>query len=130
MAQIRSAGNRSTELRLRGALISHGIRGWCVQPKGIFGKPDFTFPEKRVAIFVDSCYWHGCKHHQRKPASNLEYWNMKFDRNRKRDAECGLVLKSQGWKVMRIWEHELEAMPKVLKRLQTLLAATPESKLL
>jgi DNA mismatch endonuclease (patch repair protein) len=125
MAKIRSTGSRTIELRFRGALVASGMRGWRVQPKGIFGKPDFAFLEKRIAIFVDSCFWHGCRAHLRMPGSNVEYWTAKFDRNRQRDKKCREVLESQGWTVLRIWEHEMKAMPRVMMRLRNILMHSP-----
>ena len=119
MARIRSKGNRSTELRLRSLLSRAGFRGWCVQPEGITGKPDFAFLEKRVVVFVDSCFWHGCPKHLRRPKSNKSYWQTKIDGNKRRDKKQTAQLRAQGWKVLRVWEHALldyENIVKVFRR--------------
>jgi DNA mismatch endonuclease (patch repair protein) len=121
MSKVRCRGNRSTELRVRLMLVRSGLSGWTVQPSGIFGRPDFAFKKERIAIFVDSCFWHGCKDHCRMPASNADYWNSKIDRNRKRDRLCCKVLKSEGWRVLRLWEHEIETSSRMIKRVQALL---------
>lgn len=60
MAAIRGKHNRTTELRLKMALIRRGIKGWKLHASELPGKPDFYFKNKRLAVFVDGCYWHGC----------------------------------------------------------------------
>jgi len=67
-----------------------------------------VFGPARVAVFVDGCFWHGCgcRSTVRSTAANAQFWNDKIRRNRERDAETGCVLESQGWMVVRVWEHE------------------------
>ncbi|UOO43814.1 very short patch repair endonuclease (plasmid) [Priestia megaterium] len=76
--------------------------------KGLFGKPDISIKKYKVAIFIDSCFWHACPLHGTKPKSNQEYWDKKFDRNKKRDIEVNTYYKLNGWHVKRIWEHEIK----------------------
>lgn len=106
MSQVRSSGNRSTELRmiqvLKGAKISGWRRGYPLP-----GKPDFVFPKQRLAVFVDGCFWHGCRRHCRLPNSKRRYWVAKIEGNKRRDKEIKRLLRKAGWKVLRIWEHEL-----------------------
>lgn len=123
MAQVRSKGNRSTEWRLRACLIRAGIRGWKLNPTDLLGKPDFVFWEQRLALFVDGCYWHGCPKCYRRPSSNREYWDAKVARNRNRDVKTTAQLKRDGWRVMRIWEHQLSALDSVLKNINSLLGS-------
>ncbi len=90
----------------------------------ITGKPDFVFVSKRIAVFVDSCFWHGCKKHFRQPSSNKKYWIQKIERNSKRDKEVAKKLKQDGWNVLRFWEHEINRNPercvrKILKAYET-----------
>jgi DNA mismatch endonuclease (patch repair protein) len=126
MSKVRSKGNRSTERRIRSLLTRAGLRGWQVQPKGIPGRPDFAFPELRVLLFVDSCFWHGCQHHLRRPKTNKAYWQAKIDSNRRRDRTTTRTLRQDGWRVLRIWEHELTDLGAVLNRvLQALPGAHP-----
>jgi DNA mismatch endonuclease (patch repair protein) len=73
--------------------------------KDVFGTPDVAFKRKKVAVFVDSDFWHGRK---KLPKSNQEFWAWKFERNRKRDEEVNIKLKEQGWTVLRFGEDELK----------------------
>lgn len=90
-------------------------------PPGVYGNPDFVFQKQCVAIFVDSCFWHGCHWHCRMPASNRTYWQNKLERNRVRDRQVNRVLKREGWLVIRIWEHQLdddEKFSKIVTRIK------------
>jgi DNA mismatch endonuclease (patch repair protein) len=89
-----------------------------VQPKGILGQPDFAFAEARIAIFVDSCFWHGCPKHLRRPKSNRSYWDAKIDGNKRRDKRLTARLQSDGWKVVRFWEHDICGAEKVIGTLR------------
>jgi DNA mismatch endonuclease (patch repair protein) len=73
----------------------------------LLGKPDFVFPKSRLTVFVDGCFWHGCPKHGHTPRSNTAYWRKKIARNIERDQEVNRELKKRGWRVFRIWEHEL-----------------------
>jgi len=121
MARVRSKGNRSTEWRLRASLVRAGIRGWTLHSSDIPGKPDFAFRKERVLLFVDGCYWHGCPKCYRRPSSNTEYWDEKVRKNRARDTKTSKKLARQGWRLLRIWEHELSHMPLVLERVRVIL---------
>ena len=107
MRSIRAKGNRSTELKARAALIRSGIRGWSMHPDGIPGRPDFVFLQLKIVIFVDGCYWHGCKQCSHKPAKNERYWTAKIQGNCNRDRRNNRFLRRAGYRVMRVWEHEL-----------------------
>jgi len=76
--------------------------------KDLKGKPDIAIKKYKTVIFIDSCFWHGCNEHLRLPDSNKEYWINKIQRNRQRDIEINDYYTSQGWKILRIWEHELK----------------------
>jgi DNA mismatch endonuclease (patch repair protein) len=106
MAQVRSAGNRSTERRLLAVLRQQGITGWR-RSFPLFGKPDFTFPRGMVAVFVDGCFWHGHPRRCRIPKSNRAYWLKKIARNVKRDKLVTRTLEKKGWRVIRIWEDSV-----------------------
>jgi DNA mismatch endonuclease (patch repair protein) len=109
MAAIRGKGNKSTELRLKMALVRQGISGWTSHPREICGKPDFFFPMQKLAVFVDGCFWHGCKKCGHIPKTNQSFWAAKIDRNRKRHRRVNSQLKSKGIRVRRFWEHTLKA---------------------
>jgi DNA mismatch endonuclease (patch repair protein) len=106
MAKVKSHGNKSTELKLIKIFKEYGIKGWRRKYR-VFGNPDFVFPRSRLAIFVDGCFWHGCKEHCRLPESNRDYWVSKIDKNVKRDILINNQLIKKHWTVIRIWEHEL-----------------------
>src|ERR1035438_2640571 len=106
MAQVRSQRNRSTEWRLRSALVRAGIRGWTLNAADVTGRPDFVFPTQRLAVFVDGCFWHGCPKCKRVPSSNTSYWDRKIERNRSRDRAVNATLRRDGWRLLRIWEHQ------------------------
>jgi DNA mismatch endonuclease (patch repair protein) len=68
-------------------------------------RPDIVFTRRRVAVFVDGCFWHGCPDHGNVPSSNLEYWVPKLAANAERDRRVNVALEGDGWVVVRIWEH-------------------------
>lgn len=120
MAKIRSRGNKATEMTLASLLRSHRITGWR-RHVAIEGTPDFAFPKARLAVFVDGCFWHACKHHCRIPKRNKVYWQRKFLRNKRRDKLVRKGLKENGWNVVRIWEHELKRPGQVIIKIRRLL---------
>ncbi|MBI4481032.1 MAG: very short patch repair endonuclease [Acidobacteria bacterium] len=124
MRAIKATGNRTTELSLRLALVRAGLRGWIVRPSRMLGNPDLVFPEKKIAIFADGCFWHGCPHCYHAPVkNNSAYWTAKVKRNRLRDAKTSRQLRAEGWRVVRFWEHDLKGSPdKVIRRIQDFLA--------
>lgn len=73
----------------------------------MFGKPDFVFPKERIAVFVDGEFWHGHPTLGQIPSTNSDFWRKKIDQNRKRDEVVNKTLKEKGWRVVRIWQHEL-----------------------
>lgn len=106
MQNIRSAGTKAElflarELRKRKIYFAKNV-------KSILGRPDFVFRKKRLAVFVDSDFWHGHPKRCIMPKSNREYWNQKIARNRRRDRLVNRELKKSGWAVIRIWEHNLK----------------------
>lgn len=88
------------------SLVRAGLRGWSMHPD-LLGKPDFYFPRPRLAIFVDGCFWHGCKKCGHVPRTRSEFWRAKLERNQQRDRRVVKRLRSQGVQVIRIWEHRL-----------------------
>ena len=82
------------------------FRWFRYQPKGFFGNPDFINKKKKIVIFIDGCFWHKCPQHWNKPKSNRIYWNEKIKKNIERDKKVNKKYIKEGWKVIRIWEHE------------------------
>ena len=119
MSCIRSCGNKDTEQVLAKLLRQHRIIGWRRNQR-VFGKPDFVFRHARLALFVDGCFWHGCLKHSRPPQSNRDYWRKKMIRNKARDRLVSRTLQKRGWRVLRIWEHELAHSneARLLRRIQ------------
>ena len=106
MSRIRGRGNKDTEIALARLLRQNKITGWR-RHLPIFGRPDFAFPKQKLAMFVDGCFWHGCPEHSSLPVNNRAFWKRKFSTNKSRDILVTRTLRSQGWRVLRIWEHEL-----------------------
>lgn len=108
MSRSKSRGTRSTEWKFRSLLMRRGVRGWTLGYRsGLAGSPDIVFSRARLAIFLDGCFWHGCQRCRSIPATNRAFWMSKIQKNRKRDRKVQRMLRAQGWKVVRIWEHEL-----------------------
>jgi DNA mismatch endonuclease (patch repair protein) len=126
MSRIRSRGNKETELALARLLRRHRITGWRrhfqvriaergMRNSGAHGvtrpafrvKPDFVFRQVRLALFVDGCFWHGCPKHATKPKNNRAFWQKKLAGNKARDQLVTRRLRRAGWRVQRVWEHEL-----------------------
>lgn len=120
MAAIPSRGNRATELRLASLFRESGIIGWR-RGLSLPGKPDFVFRREHIAVFVDGCFWHGCRWHCRMPKSRQTYWEPKISRNKSRDRAISRVLKQAGWRVHRIWEHSLAQPDAVIAKLRLVL---------
>ncbi len=107
MSSVRGKHNRTTELVLRMAFVRMGISGWVLH-SDLPGCPDFFFPNKKLAVFVDGCFWHGCPKCGHVPRQNKPYWAAKLQRNRQRDVLTSERLRVAGIKVLRFWEHELK----------------------
>jgi DNA mismatch endonuclease, patch repair protein len=112
MSLVRSRGNKDTELVLVRLFRKHKISGWR-RHVALFGKPDFTFREHRLTVFVDGCFWHGCPKHARQPKSNCTFWRRKLLTNKKRDRIVNLNLRRAGWRIVRIWECALHKRPEL-----------------
>ena len=108
MSSIRGKNNKTTELKLKMALVRKCVSGWQLHPKNIAGKPDIFFSNDKIAVFVDGCFWHGCPDCGHIPKTRNEFWAAKIKRNKERDQLVSRQLKSEGIRVVRIWEHELK----------------------
>jgi DNA mismatch endonuclease (patch repair protein) len=120
MRSIRSK-NTCPELKLRKALWSRGFRYRIHYGKE---KIDIAFPSKKIALFVDGCFWHGCPLHSHLPKSNEAYWTPKLRKNIERDLAKNRRLEAEGWKVLRFWEHELLNLNIVLKKTMDILCSS------
>lgn len=96
------------ELVVRARLRAAGLSGYRLQWK-VPGHPDVAWPGKKVALFVNGCFWHRCPHcNLSLPKSNVEYWVVKFARNVERDEQSRAALEALGWKVHVVWECQLK----------------------
>lgn len=107
MKKVRSKNNKSTELKLMQIFKDNNIHGWRRNYK-VKGHPDFVFLNKKIAIFVDGCFWHGHDCRNTKPKNNQDYWDKKREKNIKHDREITEYFEKRGWTVIRIWECELK----------------------
>ena len=147
MSRISSRGNKDTELALIRVFRAESIAGWRrhiqiriaergmrsntsprPSPQGGEGgnfrvRPDFAFRRQRIAVFVDGCFWHGCPKHSNMPANNRDFWMKKLTGNQTRDRLVTRTLRKDGWRVVRVWEHELRKPARVLARIRKALSS-------
>jgi DNA mismatch endonuclease (patch repair protein) len=120
MSRIR-AKNTGPEVKLRKLLFARGTRGYRIH-FDLPGKPDIVFTRKKIAIFIDGCFWHKCPVCFQEPETRKEFWMKKIQSNIERDKKVDGQLTTDGWTVMRIWEHEIKKEPeKVVKKIIALL---------
>lgn len=101
--------NTKPELKLRKALWHSGIKGYRLHWKNMPGRPDITFPGKKIAVFVNGCFWHRCPYCKpSKPKSNGGFWEKKFEKNISRDKEKINQLNEKGWQVLVVWECQIK----------------------
>jgi DNA mismatch endonuclease (patch repair protein) len=123
MSHIRSR-DTGPELALRSSLWRKGGRGYRIHPMGVAGSPDIAYMGRKVAIFVDGCFWHRCPVCYREPSTNTEFWRLKMDRNVNRDRNVDSELAGLGWTVLRFWEHEIrDALPACTEKVKLSLGA-------
>ncbi len=106
MSRIRST-NTKAELKFRQIVWGLGYKGYRVKAK-ITGKPDLYFPKRRLAVFIDGCFWHKCPKCYVRPKSKTEYWDKKIDNNVSRDIKNNSKLIDEGIDFIRFWEHDVK----------------------
>lgn len=109
MSRIRGK-NTGPEVKLRKLLWSQGIRGYRLH-YNLPGKPDIVFTRKKIAIFIDGCFWHKCPRCFQEPETRKEFWMKKIECNIKRDQKNTKELQDKGWTVLRFWEHDIRKTP-------------------
>lgn len=107
MSRVRQY-DTAPEMLLRRALWSAGLRYRLRPSPKLPGSPDLVFTKAKIAVFVDGCFWHGCPIHGTQPKSNVEFWRRKIARNQERDGQVDNKLTLLGWRVARMWQHEIE----------------------
>lgn len=106
MGKIRSKDSQ-IEVNFRKILWKAGYR-YRKNVKNYFGKPDIVLLKYKTTIFIDSCFWHGCKKHCRIPTLRKKYWTAKIERNRLRDRKVNKFYRKNNWNIFRIWEHNIQ----------------------
>ncbi|XOB40886.1 MAG: very short patch repair endonuclease [Candidatus Nealsonbacteria bacterium] len=119
MSAIKGKGNQSTEIAFLRLLKKNKITGWLRHYRFLRGKPDFVFVGKKIAIFIDGCFWHGCPKCKLEPVTNKRFWAEKISINKKRDVAVSKEIKKANWLVLRFWEHQIKKNPKsAIKKLK------------
>jgi DNA mismatch endonuclease (patch repair protein) len=110
------ARDTAPERTLRKALREAGYPGYRLNWRAVPGRPDVSYPGRRVAVFVHGCFWHHCPRCQpRLPRANQGFWARKFELNRERDARKRAELEARGWVVHEVWECDIrERLPEVV----------------
>lgn len=106
MSAIR-ATHTQLENRIAKELWNRGYR-FRRNVRNLYGRPDLAMKKWKIAVFIDSCFWHGCNEHARVPSTNQEYWQKKMKRNKERDQVVTKYYQDAGWTVLRYWEHEIK----------------------
>jgi DNA mismatch endonuclease (patch repair protein) len=103
------AKDTQPELLVRQALCRYGLRGYRLHPKQVPGKPDICYISRKIAIFVNGCYWHRCPYCKYSlPKHNRSFWKQKFLNNIKRDTQKAGQLRKESWKVIVLWECQIK----------------------
>ena len=121
MSRIRSR-NTKPELAVRRVLYSLGYR-YRLHRSDLPGSPDIVFPARRAVIFVHGCFWHGHQGCGRVPKSRRSYWIPKLTRNKLRDKRNAKALTLEGWRILVIWECQLDDEKKLARRMIKFLEA-------
>lgn len=107
MSQIK-AKNTNPEIYIKNILRRNNVKGFSLHGS-LLGKPDIIFRKKKIALFMDGCFWHKCPECFIEPRTRRKFWLKKITQNVIRDKKINKELKKRGWKVIRIWEHEIKA---------------------
>jgi len=107
-----SIGGKNTrpEITIRKMLWQKGIR-YRIHNNTVFGTPDISIKKKKIAVFIDGCFWHGCSRCYREPTTNVEFWRNKVENNKKRRNKVRTQLRKDGWNVQEFWEHQVNSRP-------------------
>ena len=128
MRKVPAKGS-SAEMKVRKALTALGVR-YRLHRRDLPGSPDIVMPGRRLALFVNGCFWHGhdCRRGDRAPVANATYWTAKIERNRARDARVQAELAALGWRAEVIWECGLRDGEALTERLKDLITPPPAAR--
>ena len=110
MASIKGK-NTKPELIVRKSLWSQGLR-YRIHDRSVPGTPDISNKKTKLAVFIDGCFWHGCRKCYKEPKTNTKFWREKIQNNKKRRLKVKKMLHNQDWKVLEYWEHQVKVEPK------------------
>ena len=120
------AKNTGPEVKLRKLLYAEGIRGYRIH-YDLPGKPDIVFTKKKIAIFIDGCFWHKCPACFQEPETRKEFWTKKIQSNVDRDKKVNELLKDDGWTILRFWEHDVRKNPDaIVKQISEMIGKSRE----
>ena len=123
MSRIRGK-DTGPELAVRRILWRSGLR-YRIHDRTVLGTPDISNKRRRLAVFVDGCFWHGCPVCYREPKTNKDFWRCKISRNRERREVVRVALEGQGFRVVEIWEHEADDADIVIRSVRAALYGAP-----
>ena len=127
MRAVKSKNTR-LELLFRRALWRKGFR-YSTNSTRYFGTPDLVLKRHKTVIFVDSCFWHGCGKHCRLPSVRISFWKTKIANNRTRDRKVTSYYRRYGWRVFRIWEHDIKiSIDRLVRKIEITLGLANEAK--
>jgi len=130
MSRVRATGSKIEKMMLAG-IRKAGMKKYRKNTSEVYGKPDFSWKEYKVAVFCDSDFWHGYKWGKKFKDSfkvRKKFWVNKIQSNMQRDKRVNRKLAEEGWKVLRFWEHEIMRSPeKCILKIEK--AMTPKQKL-
>src|SRR5208283_5737852 len=112
---------KETEVALATLFRKNHLSGWR-RHLPLIGRPDFCFARERVVVFVDGCFWHCCPACGNIPKNNREFWQRKLSGNQARDRLVTRELRKRGWRVIRVWEHDLRQPKRILRRIEAALS--------
>lgn len=112
MSSIRGK-NTKPEVTIRKMVWMRGKR-YRIHDRSVFGNPDISNRSKNLAVFIDGCFWHGCKRCYKEPKTNTEFWRSKISRNQKRRKVVRSMLKKDGITMLQFWEHEIISNPELV----------------
>ena len=123
MSRIRSKDTKP-EIAVRRILWRSGLR-YRIHDRAVLGIPDISNRRRKLAVFVDGCFWHGCPACYREPKTNKDYWRDKVRKNRRRREAVRTGLGAQGFRVVEIWEHEADDPDIVTRNVRAALDGSP-----
>ena len=106
MSKVKNKDSK-IEILFRKEIWKAGFR-YRKNSSNYFGKPDLVLKKHKAVIFIDSCFWHGCKKHREFPKTRKKFWENKILGNIERDKKVNSYYRKMKWKTIRVWEHTIK----------------------